>query len=59
MSDSPKEVFNLTRKQRLELIAALITDKMIEDMKQGYPLLRRLEAEEKSKRKSKRNKSLT
>jgi hypothetical protein len=54
MSSDIEDVFNLTKKQRLQLLANLIVDKIEEDMKQGSPLLKRLEAEKKKtlKRKS-------
>lgn len=41
------ETLGFTVKQRLNLLANLITDKMIEDQKNGFPLLKKITAEQK------------
>lgn len=46
MDSDLQYVFNMTREQRLQLIADLIIGKIIEDQKQGYSLLRKIQAEE-------------
>lgn len=58
MNNDPTEVFGYTNKQRLQLLANLIVDKIKEDIAQGQPLLKRIEVEEAPKQKPKFNKSL-
>ena len=36
---------NLSTKDRLELLASIVVDKIIEDQKNGGPLLKKIEAE--------------
>jgi hypothetical protein len=57
--DDPRDSLKLTKKYRLKLLANLIADKMIEDGKQGRPLLKQILAdmEEGKKKKSKGDKS--
>jgi hypothetical protein len=50
-----RDVLNLTEKQRLKLLANLIADKIKEDIRQGSPLLKRIEAEEAKTLKKKSN----
>lgn len=57
MSSDPQDVFKFTKKQRLQLLANLIVDKMEEDRKQGYPLLRKIEAIEAEKAKGLKKKT--
>lgn len=56
MNNDPKEVLDFTNKQRLQLLANLIMDKVKEDIAQGQPLLKQIEAEKAAKRRSKLNK---
>ena len=39
---------NLSTKARIELLANLIVDRIIEDQKEGFPLLKEITAEQKS-----------
>jgi hypothetical protein len=58
MSNDPREAFDYNKKQRLQLLANLIADKIKEDIAQGQPLLKRIEVGRIPKRKAKLNKQL-
>lgn len=57
MNNDPRETFDYTKKQRLQLLANLIADKIRADVSQGQPLLKRIEVERAPRRKTKINKS--